>query len=73
MNYKFLCKDCHTPVSIRNSNIYMRCMCDEDVRIIKMCPSDNIKEFIHDNLYLLPTEGTKLCHDGNLLEKPTNL
>lgn len=65
MNYKLLCKDCHTPVVIRKSNIYFRCMCDEDVRIIKFNPTVDIKLFNHSNLYLFKTEGNNLCQDGS--------
>lgn len=37
----------------------MRCMCDEDVRIVPLLKEDGIKLlFVPDNLYLLGTEGT---------------
>lgn len=37
----------------------MRCMCDEDVRIIPLFQEGDIKlPFVSDFLYLLETEGT---------------
>jgi len=59
MKYKLGCKQCNTIVTIRNSYAYMRCMCDEESRII------NIKPFVPDNLYLLETEGNILCQNGD--------
>jgi hypothetical protein len=64
MKKQLACKMCHTPVRVCVSKIYMRCMCDEDVRIIKYNPFD--MEFVYNNLYVLQTEGNKLCRDGNL-------
>lgn len=55
MNSKILCKFCHTPVTIRKSMVYMRCMCDDEVRIV---PFVDINRFKHENLYLLTAEGT---------------
>ncbi len=55
MKYDIMCKFCHTPVNIRKSKVYMKCMCDDEVRII---PFIDINLFKHDNLYLLGTEGT---------------
>jgi hypothetical protein len=58
MNYQLLCKTCHTPTRLTKTLAYMRCMCDEDVRIIPLLKEDDIKLlFIPDNLYLLKTEG----------------
>lgn len=74
MNYKLICKQCDTPVSIKKSKIYMKCMCDEDIRVINYNPSINLKlDFVPDNLYLLKTEGISLCHDGNLQKHAMNL
>jgi hypothetical protein len=37
----------------------MRCMCDEDVRIVPLFQEGDIKvPFVSDILYLLETEGT---------------
>lgn len=59
MNYKLLCKDCHTPARITPSMAYMRCMCDEDIRTVPLFREGDIKPFfVSDNLYLLETEGT---------------
>lgn len=60
MNYKLACKYCDTPVVVRKSYICFNCMCDDEIRIIPFHPNDNIKWFIHNNLYLLPTERNKL-------------
>lgn len=68
MNYKLACKMCNTPVSIRNSTAYMRCMCDDEERTIKLFLDGDNNSFVSDKLYLLGTEGLTLCQDGSLLE-----
>lgn len=58
MNCQLLCKTCHTPVRMTKTLAYMRCMCDEDVRIVSLHREDDLKlHFVPDNLYLLGTEG----------------
>ena len=57
MNYQLLCKYCHTPTRTTLSKAYMRCMCDEDIRIVTLSKEDNKLLFVPDNLYLLGTEG----------------
>lgn len=57
MNYQFLCKFCDTPTRTTPSKIYMRCMCDDENRILPITYLDDIKKvFVPDNLYLLETE-----------------
>lgn len=59
MNRQLICKICHTPTRVTKTLAYMRCMCDEDIRIVSLSQEDNIKTlFVPDNLYLLETEGT---------------
>lgn len=58
MNCQLLCKTCHTPTKVTRTLAYMKCMCDEDVRIIPIRQEGDINSFfIPDNLYLLGTEG----------------
>jgi hypothetical protein len=59
MNCQLLCKTCHTPARTTKTLAYMRCMCDEDVRIVPLFQEGDIKvPFVSDILYLLETEGT---------------
>lgn len=53
MNYKLLCKVCDTPVRLTSTRAYMRCLCDEDVRIIDIDTTDNVLRSVPENLYLL--------------------
>jgi hypothetical protein len=69
MDKQFACKICNTPVNIKNGKIYMRCMCDEEIRIIPYLKDS----FTPDNVYLLETKGLNLCQDGNLMTNPTSL
>lgn len=49
------CIFCHTPVVIRNKNILMACMCDDDFRTASI---EQIKYgFYDDRVYLLETKG----------------
>lgn len=50
---KINCIFCHTPVIIRNTSIWMSCLCDEEFRTARL---DKIKFGFHSNrVYLLET------------------
>ena len=56
-NNNFVCKMCNTPVVIKKSMIYMKCMCDDEVRTIKYNSIDDIRRGFIDNIKcIFPTE-----------------
>ena len=48
---------CKTPVNIRGGRAYMKCMCDDERRVINLSTFEDIKWFVRENPYLLITEG----------------
>jgi hypothetical protein len=68
-NLNIHCVHCKTKVKVKNNKIYMRCLCNEDDRIINL---DNIKRFIDDGeLYILynSTKGINYATMENGQEK----
>lgn len=63
MNLNILCKYCNTPISIRYTRGYVKCMCDDDIRVLDL---NNILD-LHESFYLLK-KGGSVCHDGGNIE-----